>query len=177
MTSEPARRAAELVELYLDDPGRRSDAKSMPEAERQSWGEIGADFDDNGAVEVVRAASQAAYEELIDRSLVGDQSVAACLEVDRSRVSQRVADRSLYSFVDISQQRCFPKWQFLGDKTLPGLKTVLVNLDPELHPLTVDRWFNRPDVDLLVDGAAVSPVTWLSSGGSPDTAADHARFL
>jgi hypothetical protein len=155
----------------------RGDGGRLPTDEQTVWERIGAEFSEHDAVEVTRAAGTAAYEELVSRRVIGDFDLAQLPKVNRSRVSQRVTERSLYSFLDSGEQRCYPSWQFTDGKTIPGLKTVLAQIDSDLHPLTVDRWFNRPDVDLVADGISLTPVEWLSSGGSPELAADHACFL
>jgi hypothetical protein len=149
----------------------------MPEAERRALEEVGANFDDEGAVEIVKAASEATYGELVSRCIVGDAALAKHLGVHATRISQRVSERSVYSFVDNNDQRCYPQWQFVKKRIVHGLKAVLSNLDPDAHPLSVDRWFTRPDVDLIVDGTAVSPIEWLRSSGAPSKVADHIRFL
>lgn len=175
--AEPMVRGAGLVGEYLAMPPHRLDTRTMPEAERRALEEVGANFDDDGAVEIVRAASEAAYEELLSRCVIGDAKLARLLDVHPTRVSQRVTDRSLYSFIDTNDQRCYPEWQFVNGKIVAGLKAVLSEMDPDLHPLTVDRWFNRPDVDLVVNDIAVSPIEWMRSGGAPAKVADHIRFL
>jgi hypothetical protein len=173
----PMVRAAGLVSEYLASPPSRFDTRTMSEAERVALEEVGANFEDDDVVEIVRAASEAAYEELLSRCVIGDAELAKLLAVHPTRISQRVAERSLYSFVDTNDQRCYPKWQFIHGKVVAGLKAVLKPMDPDVHPLTADRWFTRPDVDLLVDGVEVSPIEWLRSGGAPAKVADHIRFL
>ena len=149
---------------------------SLPAAERRTWERAGARFDTD-AIPLTEAASAAAFASLVERSLVGDAAVAERLGVDRSRISQRVGDRSLYPFTGPTEERCFPGWQFAGAKTVPGLKVVLSSVDDELHPLTVDHWFTTPHVDLEVDGEPVTPIGWLTTGGSPKVAAELARDL
>ncbi len=149
---------------------------SLPTAERRSWERAGAQFDSN-AIAVVEAASAAAFAGLVERSLVGDAAAAERLGVDRSRISQRVGERSLYVFSGPGEERCFPLWQFVGAKTVPGLKVVLPLVETELHPLTVDHWFTTRNVDLEVDGEPVAPITWLTTGGSPRVVAELARDL
>ena len=105
--------------------------------------------------------------ELKADSVPSDTEVAALLQVDRTRVSQRLAERSLYAVHD-DTGRWFPRWQFDGGRTLPHLKAVLAALDPHLHPLTVAHWFLTPDPELEVDGEATCPRTWLIRGGRPE---------
>jgi hypothetical protein len=171
-------RAAELVDTYLSEGPAEMQAGELPQDEKAIWESIGARFVDDGVVAITDAASVAAFEELLSRCVIGDSEVAELLVVDRSRISQRVgSERSLYGFSIGDEQRCYPKWQFVENKTIPGLKVVLANLDPALHPLTVDRWFTHPDVDLAIDGEPVSPVEWLRSGGPAGKVADLVRFL
>jgi hypothetical protein len=155
---------------------RSYQSSGMPDPEQQIWERAGAHFDPT-AVPLVAATSAAAFAGLVDRSVVGDGAAAELLGVDRSRISQRMSDRSLYAFVGPAEERCFPRWQFVGSKTLPGLKRVLAALDSELHPLSVDRWFTTPNVDLEVGGEPVNPITWLATGGSPKVVAELARDL
>ena len=140
----------------------------LPEAEQAVWESVGADFSDPDAAGRGRARSVAAFAALMDRSIRGDAAVASYLKVDRSRVSQRVSERSLYSFAGGGGERFFPEWQFDDHGPIRDLRTVLVALDPRTHPLVVDHWARTPNVDLVVDDEALSPVTWLRTGGSPD---------
>ncbi len=102
--------------------------------------------------------------------------MAELLGVDKSRVSQRVTERSLYAF-NAGDDRCFPHWQLTGGRALPGLKTVLRELDVTLHPLAVDHWFTTANVDLEIDGEPVSPAFWLATGGDPQVTAHLAADL
>jgi hypothetical protein len=153
---------------------RRPDA--LPASERRLWEHVGARFEPS-AIARVEAARAALFADLVQRSLIGDAATAELLGVDRSRISQRVSDRSIYAFSASGDDRCFPRWQFTGTKTLPGFKTVVTALAPDLHPLTVDHWFTTPNTDLEVDGTPAAPVTWLATGGSPMAAAELARDL
>ena len=138
---------------------------ALPVAERAIWEAIGARFDDD-AVDRVRVRRLAALAELVARSVPGVPAMAERLGVDRSRISQRLSERSLYAFA-LGSERWFPEWQLVGDRPLSGLKEVLVAVPAALHPLTVDHWFTRPSVDLEIGDEAVSPVDWLATGGDP----------
>ena len=144
-------------------------AAPMPEAERDLWASVGARFDRDLEADDDRRFL-AAFGDLLDRSVIGDAALATLLGVDRSRISQRVSERSLYAF-SAGEERCFPRWQLPDGKPLRGLRSVLGAVDPELHPLRVDRWFTSPNADLTIDDQAVDPVTWLTTGGSPAVAA------
>ena len=153
---------------------------AMPEDERGVWEGVGASFDDPVAPARARARAAVAYGELVERCIVGDAAVAGMLGVDRSRVSQRVNEHSLYAFTGSDGQRCFPKWQFAhtdGVHVLAGLKAVLGALDPGLHPLTVDHWFTTPNVDLGTTDTPLAPIEWVGTGGDPAAAAELAADL
>ena len=114
--------------------------------------------------------------ELVDESVAGDSAAAELLGVDRTRVSQRVTERSIYSFV-VGDTRHFPTWQFDANRTIAGLKAVLGTLDGSLHPVVVSRWFTSPSLELVVDDQPVSPRDWLATGGPPDVVAALAAYL
>lgn len=140
----------------------------LPDDERQLWESVGADVSDAESVPRSRARSAAAFVDLMARSFRGDDAVAKFLGVNRSRVSQRVSDHSLYSFTGVDGDRCFPEWQFADHGTLPGLRAVFSALGPKIHPLVVDHWARTPSVDLVVGGENLTPVLWLQTGGDPE---------
>lgn len=147
---------------------RRQQMATLPVPEQEIWESVGASFGDEGAVARARMRTIAEFSDLVDRSIRGDADLAALLGVDRSRISQRVAERSIYAFQTEGEERCYPSWQLINHKPLRGLRKVLPCLDPGLHPLTVDHWFRTPNVDLVVNEEPVSPVEWLATGGNPD---------
>lgn len=140
----------------------------LPDDERERWESVGADFSGSEAVPRSSARSAAAFVDLMARSIRGDDTLAKFLGVNRSRVSQRVSDRSLYSFTGIEGDRFFPRWQFVDHKTLPGLRVVFSALGPRVHPLVVDHWVRTPSVDLTIGGENVTPILWLQTGGDPE---------
>jgi len=148
---------------------------TLPSAERQLWEDAGAAFE-RQAIEQDAINAATAFSDLVMRSIGGDGAVATLLGVDRSRVSQRVRDRSLYAF-SRGDTRFFPQWQFTDHGTLPGLRQVVTALDEGLHPLVVDHWFITPSVDLEVGDVPVAPVVWLETGGNPQVAAELAAEL
>lgn len=172
----PADYVADLIEAVTDEIRRRRATPPLPEAERAVWKGVGAQFDRTDVVTHVQARRAAAYADLLQRCLVGDAAIADVLGVDRSRVSQRLADHSLYAFQG-PDTRYFPRWQLTGKRTLPKLRTVLRALDPHLHPLSVDHWFTTPNVDLEIEDEPATPVEWLATGGDPSVAAELAADL
>lgn len=155
--------AAILLESVADVLRERRAPATMPAAEQETWEDLGGRFD-TGAIERSTLRSRAAMAELVANSVAGDAAVSELLGVDRSRISQRVSERSLYA-IDTGSQRHFPRWQFAEHSTVPHLRAVLRALDPGLHPLTVTHWFLTPSMELELEGSAVSPREWLVTGG------------
>jgi len=100
------------------------------------------------------------------------------LDVDVSRIRQRIRDRSLVG-VEYEGEWRLPRFQFERKKALPGLAEVLAALPAGLNPLDVATWFLEPNIDVEADeaGTPVSPRAWLLHGGSPSTVARLARHL
>ncbi|HEX7165526.1 MAG TPA: hypothetical protein VF230_00965 [Acidimicrobiales bacterium] len=166
-----------LLEEMARHARTRTVASVMPDEERAMWERAGADFS-NGEQALARsaAATASAFADLLERSVAGDEAAAKLLDVDRSRISQRLAERSLYA-VNYGDERYFPRWQFARDKVLRGLKTVLTALDPKLHPLTVDHFFTTPSLELLGSDEPLSPAAWLATGGDIGAVAELAADL
>jgi hypothetical protein len=168
--------AARFVSALLEMAARLAEAHRKPAAmssgEQAIWESVGAKSADADDVRRVELRGMVAMADLVEGSFQGDVLIAAELGVDRSRISQRVAERSLYFFTLSGEERFFPRWQVVGGKTLHGLRTVLADLDPNLHPLTVDNWFTTPSVDLVAEGELMSPVDWLATGGKPEALDD-----
>ena len=145
-------------------------AAPLSAAERdflRSAGARGLDADDDAVTAAERSnllTLAAEYAQLV-ASADSASRVAERLGVKASRVRQRVGDRSLHA-IETLDGRVFPRFQFAGSSTLPGLDRVLRAFDPDAHPVAVARFFLTPTSDLesdLVDGD-VSPREWLLAG-------------
>jgi len=161
-----------LLNAVTDEAANRRQPAVLPSAEQAIWEGLGARSGDADTASLVRIRRASAFADLVARSIQGDTALAKLLGRDRSRISQRLAEHSIYAFEIDSGERCFPRWQFQGKKPLRGLRKVLSALDPGLHPLTVDHWFLTPNLDLVIDDEALSPVDWLSTGGDPKVLVD-----
>jgi excisionase family DNA binding protein len=104
------------------------------------------------------------------------EQVAELLGISTSRVRHQLADGALYS-LKAGRKRLLPRWQFAGDRPLPGLSGVLAALAGDLHPVAVERWFVLPHDTLEVDGQPVSPREWLAGGGDPAPVVALARDI
>jgi hypothetical protein len=117
------------------------------------------------------------YVALIETSL-STAEVARLLQVDVSRIRQRLRERSLLGVEHEGEWR-LPKFQFERRKVLPGLATVLASLAAEMNALEVAEWFLSPNPDLEVEGKdePLSPRDWLLRGLPPERVAKLARGL
>jgi hypothetical protein len=174
-STDDAAFVAALLESVADAAEHHAATNELPSSEREAWASVGARFD-RRSVRRNETKLVDAFATLVADCVIGDAAMAKALGVDRSRVSQRLADRSLYAFA-AADERCFPRWQVVNGKTLPGLREVLRSIDGEHHPLTVQHWFTTPNVDLEIDDQPVSPVAWLATGGAPQLAAQLAHDL
>lgn len=98
--------------------------------------------------------------------------LAARLEVDQSRVRQRLARQTLFGIKDGKAWR-IPLFQLddAGRALVPGLRLVAPGW-AGAHPVEVARWFTLPHVDLEdAAGRPVAPRAWLLGGGDPQTVA------
>jgi hypothetical protein len=123
------------------------------------------------------AQSIVSYMALIETSFTTSQ-VADMLKVDVSRVRQRLRDRSLFGFEHEGEWR-LPRFQFEGNRTLPGLAEVVKALPADLNPLDVAEWFMLPNPDLEDEksDAAMNPRDWLLSGRGTEPITQLARHL
>ena len=97
-------------------------------------------------------------------------AAAERLGVDPSRIRQRLTSEppSLYG-IRLESGWVIPQFQLEGNSPLPGLADVVSGLDPELHPVSVYRWFTLPCSDLVLEREGeeprrLSPRDWLRLG-------------
>lgn len=128
------------------------------------------------------ARTAAELAALLETSLSTSQA-ARRLGVDSSRIRQRLTAQppTLYG-IRRGAGWVVPEVQFDGDRLLPGIGEVVAQLDPDLHPATVVRWFTTPQTDLVADESdddspAMSPRDWLRLGFPPRVVAELAAEL
>lgn len=168
--SKAADEVADLLESAVAAMKERPVPAAMPVLGRGHWEFFGAGSDDDAAPNLTRLQSRAKLQDLANQSVAGDVAAAALLGVDRSRISQRIGERTLYAFTTGrrggSGPLFFPAWQFVGNGTLPGLGKVLDVLPSHLHPLVVHHWFTTSNAELRLRGSdPLSPRDWLVTGG------------
>jgi len=104
---------------------------------------------------------------------------AQLLDVDQSRVRQRLGQHTLYG-IKLARGWRLPAFQFdldQPDRLVPRIGAVLAALPPGLHPVAVYNWFTLSDPDLELHGEALSPLEWLRSGGDSEAVAAIAADL
>jgi hypothetical protein len=107
----------------------------------------------------------ATYASLLATSLTS-ADVAEVLGVDASPVRQRLGTKTLYGVKTEVGWRA-PRFQFHGDRLVPGVERVFPRVAPEAHPVAVYRWFTMSNPDLELQDQSLSPRDWLLSGGDP----------
>ena len=157
----------------------RLGAADLTEAETTALRSVGA-FKDDAPVSEDNdplLKSHAQYMALLEESL-STAAVAKLLNVDVSRVRQRLRDRSLFG-IEYEGSWRLPRFQFQRRHVLPGLTQVLRALPGDFFPLDVVDWFVLPDSDLQADEDAepLSPREWLLSGRPVGAVVELARDL
>jgi hypothetical protein len=168
--------AVDLMETVAKMVQDRHSAANLPTAEREVWAAVGASFDGAARPLPAQPSPNEAFALFVQQCVRGDAAAADLLEVHPSRISQRLRSRSLYA-VATDSGRLFPRWQFDGAATIPGLADVLAVLDPGLHPFVVDHWFTTPSTELEINDAPVNPRDWLATGGDVARVVALARDL
>jgi hypothetical protein len=121
------------------------------------------------SVRRVLARSAAAYAALVGTAYTVAEA-ARLLAIDQSRVRHRLAAGSLYGIKVVGGWR-LPRFQFDGNRLVPGIEHVFPRMASGMHPLAVMGWFTSPDPDLVHEGVTLSPRDWLLAGGDWETVA------
>lgn len=117
------------------------------------------------------------YMALIETSFTTGE-VSRMLNVDVTRVRQRLRERSLFGFEHDGEWR-LPRFQFERNKALPGLASILQALPLDLNPLDVAEWFMAQNLDLEIEKSdtPLSPRAWLLSGREREPVMELAQHL
>jgi hypothetical protein len=108
------------------------------------------------------------------------KEAAARLDVNDSRIRQRLAERALYG-LKVDDEWRLPLFQFKEQGGLvPNIDRVLPHLDEGLSAIAVLHWLTSPNPDLAsgeTDDEPVSPIAWLKLGLDPEEVAELAAQL
>ena len=93
------------------------------------------------------------------------------------RVRQMIGERSLYALRLEGRWR-IPVFQFRDGGVVPNIGAVNAALPSTLDPVSVLRWYTRPDPELEgPEGEVLSPLDWLRAGMDPAPLVALARDL
>jgi hypothetical protein len=190
ITASPRQLAEYLVESVeaMEKGALIPAAQELPEEELAVLRSGGFDADAGPSPHddpIARAA--AAYSALMETALT-IKAVAGLLGRNESRIRQRLLQRTLYG-IRRGRNWLLPLFQFqVEDRqgtravkdVVPGIEQVFPALSPELHPVSVWRWFTSPSTELVDDAAPdkpTSPRDWLLAGRDPKSVAGLARDL
>ena len=190
ITASPRQLAEYLAEAVeaMEEGALIPAARELPEAELAVLRSGGFDVDAGPSAQddpIARAST--AYSALMETALT-IKAVASALGRNESRIRQRLLQRSLYG-MRRGRGWLLPLFQFRVEERegtrivrgdVPGIEQVFPALRPELHPVSVWRWFTSPSTELTDEAApdkAISPRDWLLAGRDPKPVADLARDL
>ena len=190
ITASPRQLAEYLVESVesMEEGALTPAAQELPEIELEMLRSGGFDVDAGPSSQddpIARAS--AAYAALMETALT-IKDVAAALGRNESRIRQRLLQRSLYG-IRRGRNWLLPLFQFrVEDRegtrivkgVVPGIEQVFPALSPELHPVSVWRWFTSPNAELVNDEVPdkpISPRDWLLAGRDPKPVARLARDI
>lgn len=150
--------------LYRTDP--RADLTEAEAAALKKGGFVLEPLDLGVEDPLVQTAAE--YAALLKSSL-STTAAAERLGVDPSRIRQRLTSQppTLYG-IRLESGWVVPELQLDGSRLIPGMADVVARLDPELHPVSVFRWFTIPSPDLALEqgeeSRTLSPREWLRLG-------------
>ena len=148
-----------IVETAQERPGDRLSGGEIQVLER---------YPSAGTEEVSQSLARSAgiRQRILDGSLsIGE--AAGRLGVGTSRIRQRIGEGSLYG-IKVGRAWSLPDWHFTQSGELPGIAAVIHALPVGTDLLEVDGFLTSPNVDLVVDEIAVTPLEWLGAGLDPE---------
>ena len=146
------------------------------EAFLRAGGAAGVGRVDHDAIAANVAEIAGEFAEMV-ATAYSQQETALRLGVSASRIRQRLDNGTLYAVAGPGGRVC-PRFQFVDHATLPGLERVLAALEPDAHPVAVQRFFlsAHPDLDSPTLGA-LAPREWLATGHDPEAVVQLASGL
>jgi hypothetical protein len=168
----------DLLQLRLLHPLFEGEAAMLTAPEESALARGGVEPVSQEDAAVVQAHAASAYQELRETSLTVDEA-AARLQVNTSRVRQRLGERSLYGLKE-GNAWLLPAFQFRPKGLVPGVGVVVRRIPPDISPLAAAQWFTSPNPDLCTrddDERPLTPLQWLLGGNPPEAAAELAAAL
>lgn len=163
---------------FLRTAAPEDEAKALTEAEQMALARGGVTSVSDVEARLAHARAAAEYQGLCATSLSVEEA-AVRLDVNPSRIRQRLAERSLFGLKD-GNAWLLPAFQFQRAGLVSGVDAVFKRLPSDISPLAVARWFGIPNPDLATrdhEETPLTPLQWLQSGNSHETAAELAAAL
>ncbi|GED97999.1 DUF4279 domain-containing protein [Gordonia crocea] len=129
-----------------------------------------------GAVAVMTLQRDVQLQQIISESLTVNE-VAERLGVTTARVRQRIAARTLWSYL-WGERRLMPSAQFTPSGVVPHIDEVIARLRPDSHPLEVHKILTVPQPSLTRKGSNPQSVAdFLSRAPVTDEELQHVLDL
>lgn len=171
--NEALRRAIETMHRTLYAPSR----DELTPAELAVLEQAGVDVEEHPDREDPMMVYATEFGAILATSLSATQAGERLGGVTAVRVRQMIRERSLYALRLEGRWR-IPVFQFQDEGLVPNIVAVNPMLPRTLDPVSVLRWYTRPDPELEIPGGDVlSPLDWLRAGMDPAPVVKLARDL
>ena len=171
--NEALRRAIESMHRTLYAPSR----DELTPSELALLDRAGVDVEEHPDREDPMMVYATEFGAILATSLSATRAGERLGGVTAVRVRQMIRERSLYALRLEGRWR-IPIFQFQDEGLVPNIVAVNPALPRTLDPVSVLRWYTRPDPELeAVGGGVLSPLDWLRAGMDPASVVRLARDL
>ena len=171
--NESLRRAIESMHCTLYAPSR----DELTPSELVLLDRAGVDVEEHPDREDPMTVYATEFGAILATSLSAARAGERLSGVTAVRVRQMIRERSLYALRLEGRWR-IPIFQFQDEGLVPNIVAVNPSLPQALDPVSVLRWYTRPDPELEATGGGVlSPLDWLRAGMDPARVVKLARDL
>ena len=158
--NDALRRAIESMHRTLYAPSR----DELTPSELELLGRAGVDVEESPlhADPMIEYATE--FAAILTSSLSPVQAGERLGGITAVRVRQMIRERSLFA-LRLEARWKIPGFQFGDEGLVPNIGAVNAALPATLDPVSVLRWYTRPDPELEAPGGEIlSPLEWLRSG-------------
>lgn len=171
--NEALRHAIESMHRTLYAPSR----DELTPSELALLDRVGVDVEEHPGREDPMMVYATEFGAILATSLSATQAGERVGGVTAVRVRQMIRERTLYALRLEGRWR-IPIFQFQDEGLVPNIVVVNPALPRTLDPVSVLRWYTRPDPELeSVGGDVLSPLDWLRAGLDPASVVEIARDL
>ena len=158
--NEALRRAIESMHRTLYAPSK----DELTPSELELLGRAGVDVEESPLRADPMIAYATEFAAILTSSLSPVQAGERLGGVTAVRVRQMIRERSLHA-LRLEARWKIPGFQFGAEGLVPNIGAVNAALPATLDPVSVLRWYTRPDPELEAPGGEIlSPLEWLRSG-------------